>query len=88
MDSAFHWIPDSGSSRHLVKTAWQLHDVEDFDKECMFPNGESMRMQLQGSAKFMACVDGAVSQVKLVEVYQAENLLWNLISYEKVEGMG
>nr|CCA27594.1 conserved hypothetical protein [Albugo laibachii Nc14] len=81
-------ILDSGSSRHLVTTVAQLHDPVECDEECSLPNGGSMRMQIKGSATFKACVDGEVRQVTLREVYYAENLPWNSISYGKIEEIG
>lgn len=44
-------------------------------------------MQLKGSTKVMACVDAEARKVKLREVYYAENLLWNMMSYVKIEEM-
>ena len=46
-----------------------------------------MRMQLKGSAEFMACVDGEVRLLKLREVYHAKNFPWN-IKYEHIDEMG
>nr|CCA27483.1 hypothetical protein ALNC14_136270 [Albugo laibachii Nc14] len=47
-----------------------------------------MRMHLKGSATFKACVDDEVRQVTLLEVYYAENLPWNVISYGNIEELG
>lgn len=44
-------------------------------------------MQLKGSTKVMACVDDEARKVKLPEVYYAEKLLWNMMSYVKIEEM-
>ena len=40
------------------------------------------------SATFKSCADGEVRQVTLSEVYYAENLLWNIFSYGKIEELG
>ncbi|CAI5743623.1 unnamed protein product [Peronospora destructor] len=86
IDAAHQWILDSGSSRHLVTTASQLYDTEEYDEECLLPNGESLRTQLKGKTRFTVRVDGEERRIESIDVYYSANLPWNVISYEKIEG--
>nr|CCA23978.1 OSIGBa0134J07.9 putative [Albugo laibachii Nc14] len=88
IDATSQFILDSGSSRHLVTTKWQLSNAAKCNEECLLPNGESLRMQLKGTADFVVIVDGEAPRVKLLGAYYAENLPFNIISYGRIEERG
>uniref|UniRef100_A0AAV1TE31 Polyprotein n=1 Tax=Peronospora matthiolae TaxID=2874970 RepID=A0AAV1TE31_9STRA len=82
------WILDSGSSVHLVKDAMMLKNVKDCDHSCRAANNTMVRVTKVGTAELKTVVNGKEVIVDLTEVYYAENLADNIISYGLLEERG
>ena len=83
-----YWILDSGSSRHLVNDASMLEDPEKHISECVAADGGHLRITMRGSAIIATTVLGKRTKVRLTDVYFAENLGRNIISYGLLESKG
>nr|CCA25072.1 conserved hypothetical protein [Albugo laibachii Nc14] len=81
--SIFHWILDSGSSRHLVNDLNLLEDPVDFNSEFLTAasDGEPFRITKKGSLMITVKALGVRKTVRLLDVQYAENLERNIISY-------
>lgn len=81
-------ILDNGSSRHLVNDASWLEDVEPCDDQCVQPNGEPLSISMKGSVTLRGTACGVIQTVKLSDVYDAESVVHNLISYGQLDKTG
>ncbi|GMF47391.1 unnamed protein product [Phytophthora fragariaefolia] len=82
------WILDSGSSRHLIKNASWLDDVEDCEDECVQPDGNALSVTKRGTLTLRVTAGGEPRTVKLTNVYYAENVVHNLISFGQLDQKG
>ncbi|OWZ18981.1 hypothetical protein PHMEG_0006833 [Phytophthora megakarya] len=82
------WILDSGSSVNLVKDANLLKNAKACNEQYLAANGESIRVSKKGSVELKTVVDGHGVVVNLAEVYHAQNLQDNIISYGRLEEKG
>ncbi|POM74260.1 Integrase catalytic core protein [Phytophthora palmivora] len=82
------WILDSGSSRHLVNNASWLEDVEPYVDSCVQPNGDPLNITKKGTLTLKVTACEKEQTVKLVDVYYAENVAHNLISYSTQDRKG
>ncbi|OWZ04657.1 hypothetical protein PHMEG_00023404 [Phytophthora megakarya] len=80
MDNGMAWILDSGSSRHLVNDESWLEDVEMHMDSCVQPNGDPLNIPKKGTL--------TLRTVKLEDVYYAEKVVHNLISYGTLDKKG
>uniref|UniRef100_A0AAV1UHJ8 Uncharacterized protein n=1 Tax=Peronospora matthiolae TaxID=2874970 RepID=A0AAV1UHJ8_9STRA len=83
-----YWILDSGSSRHLVNDASLLEDPEKHTSEFVAADGGHLRITMRGSVIIATTVLGKRTKVRLTDVYFAENLERNIISYGLLESKG
>ncbi|GMF45513.1 unnamed protein product [Phytophthora fragariaefolia] len=82
------WILDSGSSRHLIKNASWLDDVEDGEDECVQPDGNALKVTKRGTLTLRVTAGGEPRTVTLTNVYYAENVVHILISYGQPDQNG
>jgi hypothetical protein len=82
------WILDSGSSRHLVKNASWLDDAEDYEDECVQPDGNALRVTKRGTLTLQVTACGKPQTVKFTNVFYAENVVHNLLSYGQLDQKG
>ena len=81
-DTSRHtWILDSGSSRHLIKDPERLVDAKDCDDSCEVANVQTIKVNKVGSLNMLVRVDGEQRKVTVSNLYYAEFLAHNLISY-------
>ncbi|OWZ00573.1 hypothetical protein PHMEG_00028205, partial [Phytophthora megakarya] len=88
MDNGMAWILDSGSSRHLVNNELWLKDVEMHMDSCVQPNGDPLNITKKGALTPRVTACGREQTVKLEDVYYAENVVHNLISYGTLDKKG
>ncbi|KAJ8575054.1 hypothetical protein ON010_g4154 [Phytophthora cinnamomi] len=82
------WILDSGSSRHLVNDASWLEDVEPYVDACVQPNGDALNITKKGTLTLKVTACGKQQTMKLADMYYAENVVHNLISYGTLDRKG
>nr|CCA14420.1 conserved hypothetical protein [Albugo laibachii Nc14] len=82
------WILDSGSSVHLVRDASMLKHAVNCDQVCRAANNTMVRVTKVGPVELKTAVNGREFIVDLSEVYYANNLADNIISYGKLEEQG
>eukprot|EP00644_Phytophthora_capsici_P019022 jgi/Phyca11/50355/gw1.420.4.1 len=88
VDTEGVWILDSGSNRHLVNDASCLDDVEPYVDSCEQPDGRPLNITKRGTLTLRVQACGKEQTVKLVDVYYAENVVHNLISYGTLDKKG
>ncbi|CAI5701697.1 unnamed protein product [Peronospora effusa] len=79
------WILDSGSSRHLVSDELWLDNVESCQGTCLQPDGMPLNVSKKGSVTMMVMAGGIERVLTLKEVYFAEGVKCNLISYGNLD---
>ncbi|GMF59553.1 unnamed protein product [Phytophthora fragariaefolia] len=62
------WILDSGCSRHLVRNAAWLDDVEDCKDVCVQPGGNALKVTKRGTLTLVVTADGIPRTVKFTNV--------------------
>ncbi|OWZ02905.1 hypothetical protein PHMEG_00025456 [Phytophthora megakarya] len=78
----------AGSSRHLVNDESWLEDVEVHTDSCVQPNGDPLNITKKGTLTLRVTACGREQTVKLEDVYNAENVVHNLISYGTLDRKG
>ena len=79
--SKYTWILDSGASRHLINDPELLVDAKDCDYSCEVADGQTIKVSKVGSVNMLVRVDGEQRSVTVSNVYYAEFLAHNLLSY-------
>ncbi|GMF60956.1 unnamed protein product [Phytophthora fragariaefolia] len=82
------WILDRWSSRHLVTNASWLDAMQECRDECVQPDGNTLRVTKRGTLTLMVTANGIARTVKFTNVYYAENVVHNLLSYGQLDQKG
>ncbi|OWZ08670.1 hypothetical protein PHMEG_00018746 [Phytophthora megakarya] len=82
------WVLDSGASRHYVRDKSLLVDAVDCHEDCKIADGKHLSVTMKGSVVLHAVVNGNEHTVVINDVYYAEQLTQNLLSYGKLEEKG
>ena len=75
------WILESWSSRHIVSDELWLDNVESYQGTCLQPDGISLNVSKKGLVTMMVMAGGIKRVLTLKEVYFAEGVKCNLMSY-------
>lgn len=87
-ESEDEWILNSGSSRHFVKDASWLEDVEPCNGRWVQLNGEPLIVTKKGAVTLLVSACGVEQTDRLTDVYYARNVVHNLISYGQLDKKG
>ena len=82
------WILDSGSSRHLVSDESWLQNVESCEGVCHQPDGQPLLISKRGTVTINVLACGVERVLTLTDVYFAEGVKHNLISYGILDRKG
>ena len=82
------WILDSGSSRHLVSDESWLQNVESCEGVCHQPDGQPLFISKRGTVTINVLACGVERVLTLTDVYFAEGVKHNLISYGILDRKG